>query len=220
MKPGLHWLRNERGIALVTALMLTLISLTIVLAVLYLVTQGTRLSASQKRYQSSLEASYGGVEFFSKELLPKLIAPAVNNELTATLLNDIKGDYTSLSGLDLQMPSGNQCLREKLSLPFASWSSCGATSKTSEPKEAPDVTFTLKGAGGVTGYDVYAKIIDTQAGNTNTSGVELVTGGVVQGLEGVISPGSHYPYLYTMEVQGESESNQEEKARLSVLYAY
>jgi len=45
-------LNNNKGVALVTALMLTLISLTIVMALMYMITQGTTVSASYKRYKN------------------------------------------------------------------------------------------------------------------------------------------------------------------------
>ena len=55
-------LQNERGIALITSLLLTLISLAIVLAVLYLITQGIQVSGSSKRYTNAREASFATVD--------------------------------------------------------------------------------------------------------------------------------------------------------------
>ena len=61
-------LSNERGVALVTALLLTLISLAIVLSALYFVTQQTQLSGASKRYKNVLDATHGGVEVYTKEI--------------------------------------------------------------------------------------------------------------------------------------------------------
>jgi Tfp pilus assembly protein PilX len=46
---------NQRGVALVTALILTLVSLAMVLVVIYFITQGAATSGLQKRYQTALE---------------------------------------------------------------------------------------------------------------------------------------------------------------------
>ena len=210
-------LRNEKGIALVTSLMLTLISLTIILSLLYLVNERTRVSASQKRYLSSLDAGYGGVYFNTMELLPRLITNSVDKTLTTTVLNSVTGSYPG--GLDIEFPSGSACLQSKLGETTGAWTGCGSNSTATDPKVAPDITMTLSGQSGQSGYNVYTKIIDTQPGNTDTSGLDLMTGGVVASLD-VINPGQPVPYLYTLEVQSEKEVNPDERARLSVLYAY
>jgi len=51
-------LNNNKGVALVTALMLTLISLTIVMALMYMITQGTTVSASNKKEGYQLYKSF------------------------------------------------------------------------------------------------------------------------------------------------------------------
>ena len=63
-------LRNENGVALVTALMLTLIALTITMALLYMVISSTKMSGAQKRYKTSREASYAAAtELYPKDIL-------------------------------------------------------------------------------------------------------------------------------------------------------
>ena len=66
-----YW-NSERGIALVTSLMLTLIGLMMTLMMLYIASQNTALSGSQKRYRNSLQASYGGVGVVTDEVIPML----------------------------------------------------------------------------------------------------------------------------------------------------
>src|SRR6266571_9273183 len=170
---------NEKGIALVTALMLTLLSLTIISVVLYFVTEGTKLSAGNKRYQNALEASYGGADFILKDLLPDAFANVDSGIKTA-----LTHDY---NGLALVVPSNvsDACLSQKLSFSSSKWTSC--TNLGTDPKAAPDFKFTLSGLLSQPGYTVYAKIIDTVPGNSDTgnlggnanAGIQFVSGGVI-----------------------------------------
>jgi hypothetical protein len=221
---------NERGAALITALMLTLISLGIIMALMYMVTQGVRQSAAQKKYHSVLEASYGSIDFFGRDLLPRLIVPALEGTLgtTVTSLTSTSGT-TNFSSIDLELPTATNCFQQKLTLPVTSWTSCSADNRTSNPTSNPDMSFVLAGTDNV-GYKVFAKIVATQPGNTDVSGAGgnvagggLQAGGVVSagaGGGGVINPGTHFPYMYTMEIQGEKETTPEERSRLTVLYAF
>lgn len=202
-------IRNEQGVALITALLLTLISLAIVMALLYYVNTGIKLSASQKRYKSVLAASHGGAEVFTKELVPKLF----DGYSTSKLINDF-------SGINLAIAS-RACLDQKLSLPTASWSSvCSNTAKTLEPKQSPDATFKLSGMAGQPGFNVFTKIVDTIPGNSDRSGFALLDSGAgVSGTNSGVAP-KHVVGVYRIEVQGEKEVNPQEKANLTVLYAY
>lgn len=202
-------LNNEDGIALVTALLFTLISLGMVMALLFMVLQQTKLSGAHKRYKNSLEASHGGLQLITKELIPAMFAEATDPTVT------LKGNFASIN-LDT---SSNNCLQQKLMNVSAGWTACGADGKTYDIKKGWDMTFKLQGTSGP-GYNVYAKIVDTQPGNTDTSGFELLDGGAgVTGASAGIAP-KHIPAMYRIETQGESVSNPREKAVLSVLYAY
>lgn len=201
-------LDNDRGIALVTALLLTVLALSIIMAVLYLITQGIQVSAAHKRYKTVLESSYGGVEVFTKDLLGKaIISPTV--EPTNPLLPVSFARYTG-------------CFQKKLNNPTAAWESlgCSATSKSVDAKTAPDARFTLQGAAFQPNFNIYTKIVDTIPGNSDMSGVELLDAGagVAYGSSGV-SP-QHVPAMFRIEVQAERETNAQERANLSVLYAY
>lgn len=55
-------LRNEKGFALVFAMILAVIALVMTLAMLYMVSRGSYVSGQQKRYRTALEASRGGAE--------------------------------------------------------------------------------------------------------------------------------------------------------------
>ncbi len=192
---------NEKGIALVTALLLTLIGLVVVVTTIYFITQGTRLSGLNKRYQTALEASHGAVEIISKEVIPRRITTQVAN----------------LSGLGYGtfMPSyDDACFATKLLNPPTAWGSCD---KTLSPKSSPDIMFSFKGVPPQADFNVYVKIVDTVQGNSDLSGMNLIGHGVVD--PGVINP-QPFPNLYRMEVQGERKNNPDEQASLSVLYAY
>lgn len=190
-------LRNEKGIALVMVLVLSLISLAVVSSLLFMVTQGTRLSGSVKLYRTAEEASQGGIEQI------------------ANLIDD-RGTPTTGT------PTTNTaCLDEKLAESTADWASCTAPEMSLDPSTGPDLTLTF----GATPFQftVSAKIVDTVQGNSETGGLvargELGGKGVVASTTGLISP-PHTPYLHRVEVQSENTANARERARYSVLYAY
>jgi hypothetical protein len=212
-------IRNEKGIALVTSLMLTLISLAVVMALMYFVTAGIQVSAANKRYKNVVEAAYGGVSLAVNEFIPSLnnaIFGDYSSDLTALL-----GKYGS-SNIDLALPSGN-CLKTKLDNATVDW---GACSRSLDPRDKPDMTFVLKSS--LTnhttdaGFRVFTKIVDTpvkgntdKADNANLSKGENITESAE--IEGT---GVTIPTTYRVEVRAERETNPKEKANISVLYAY
>lgn len=204
-------LRLEEGAALVTALMLTMLSLVIAMALLSTVLMGTRMSAGQKRYRSSLAAAQGGVELVTREILPALLQPDPLNTVQTNLTD-------GFSAINLQLPQYS-CLQQKLHNPTNMWSA--ACNDSSDPTLAPDVIFTLGGGSEENGFSVSAKIVDSVPGNSETGGNDLLDPGLsAAGLDEVIHP-QHVPGIYHLSVQGAREGgNDREKARLSVLYAY
>lgn len=201
-------LNNKKGVALVTALMLTLISLTIVMALMYMITQGTTVSASYKRYKTSLEAGYGGTELFSKDILPYVL----RNYTDAALATSVN---TAFSGVNLQLLSTLGCMQSKLTQPSSQWPA--GCSNTADPKQNPDMTFNLMAATG-SPYTIYSKIIETLIGNTDISGLQLEGAGVAEAQSGITPV--HFPYLYRIELQGERSATSRAQANLEVLYAY
>ncbi len=203
-----RFIANKNGIALVTALIMTLISLTIVMSVMYMISQNISTTGMNKRYRSALEASYGGTDILMKELVPKILDGTLN--------------AATYSAIDLTV---DPCLQEKLNNSTASWSS--ACSQIPEAKNSPDIKFKLQAAGGQP-YNVYAKIIDTVVeGNTDMSGLQLEGGGV--GEQNPVVKPKHLPFMYRLEIQAEKASNELvpqsnrtgiEKANISVLYAW
>ncbi len=59
---------NEKGIALITTMVLGFIALGFIGALLYLLTTGTNTSAVEKRYTTALEAAKGGAELIISNL--------------------------------------------------------------------------------------------------------------------------------------------------------
>lgn len=201
-------LRGDNGAALVTALMLTSISLVIALALLYTVSAGTKISASQKRYRSALAAAHGGVELVTREIVPRLLRLEPQSVLQ---------DEFAL--INLKLP-GQNCLRQKLTSATGAWDACSAAQASADPAQAPDLSFTLGGAlPADPSYNVTAKIVDTVPGNSDTTGFDqLEQGSSVAGADEGIRP-QHVPGIYHIAVQGVG-GDPREKACLSLLYAY
>ena len=206
----MNYNKNEKGIALVTALLITLISLAIILAVIYLSTQGTKTSGLTKRYQTALDASNGGVEVLTKDIIPQ----AIGSSLSA-VVGSLPSAYQNM----ISYSSGsNACFNTKLLQPTSNWGTCNDSSL--DPTSSPDMTIKLSGISPQPDFMVYAKIVDTVQGNTDTSGLMLQGTGVVESGSGIVTP-QHNPYIYRIEIQGQRDTaNPDERAKLSVLYAY
>lgn len=207
----MKYIKNEDGIALITALMFTLICLAMVMSLMYYVLTATKMSASQKKYRNSLEASYGGAEFVTKSIIPRLFA---NYSTGRSALAADFGDAATLGlqlGSDLQVKLVNQR--------GAAW---GAASTTIDPKDSPDMVFTLKGQGTSGDFRVYSKIVDTVSGVglLDESGIDYLDAGIGVAGTSTSTQTPRTPNIYSIEVQGEAAVNPKEKAALSVLYAY
>jgi hypothetical protein len=165
----MRYLKNEDGVALITALMFTLICLAMVMSLMYYVLTATRMSAGQKKYRNSLEASYGGTEFVTKTVIPRLFSDYSSGKTSLQI------DFGS-ANLDLQF-GADAALKDKLSKATGAWG--GGVSKTVDPKVAPDFVFTLKGQGSAGDFKVYSKIVDT------ISGVGLIVASGIEYLDPV-----------------------------------
>lgn len=216
----MNTLHNNNGIALVTSLLFTLISLGIVMALLTIVLQGTRLSGANKAYRSATEASYGAVDFIAKDLIPAIFTDKF----------DLAYKEAMLDAINMEFPL-EACFNEKITKSTSEWSACTGSPTTPVATESPDITFNLKADLGdaidPAGYLVHAKIVDTRCGgdatqpctNSDTSGIDyLDAGGGVASASGAVTP-QHRPAYYRIEVQSE-KTNTQQKSQLSVLYAY
>lgn len=146
-------LRNEKGIALITALLMMVLGFAVVVTLLLLVTQGTKISGIEQRYAVALDATKGGGD---------LIIYMIRNGLTSP------PSLANAAG-----PSTSSCLNQKLSKPTsaANWAACSWSTSTSnpalkeaiseDPSEAPDLTLSMNG------YQVFVKITDTKETSTD-----------------------------------------------------
>jgi len=203
-------IRNDSGIALVTALMLTLISLAIIMSLMYMITSDIQRTGATKRYRNALEASYGGTELLVKDLIPYVM----RNSASTTLLTDMQASYGSVTVPTNISPA---CFQAKLTSSTSAWNVPGGCSSTLNPKDNPDVQMSLPGTNGQP-FTVYSKIVNTVAGNTDTSGLQLEGAGVAE--SSITIKPQHFPYTYRVEVEAERSSNPLEKSEISVLYAY
>jgi len=217
----MNLLRDEKGIALVTSLMLTMITLVITMVMLYMVTQSIKTSGAEKAYKTALDAGLGGVDIVTKDALPYLLSATGSYDAT-------KGYYIGKLGTDMNLNSllshaddghlNDACLNAKLTS-APPWAACGPDSTNLDATIAPDISFILKSAvqaSTATGYRISAKIISTTMGSSDLSGREYNTSGTTGAPGGDVGS----PYIYRLEVTGERESNPKERANLTVLYAY
>jgi hypothetical protein len=200
---------NNDGVALVTALMLTLISLGIVMSLMLMVTRSTTVSGMNKRYKTSIEAAYGGTEIITKDVMPMIFRNYSSPTLAADLTDATKGFGSMLQVAD------QKCLQAKLTKPTIGWPT--ECSSTSNPKQSPDLSMTLQATSG-NPFIVYSKIVDTQKGNSDRSGLQLEGAGVAES-NSYITP-QHFPYIYRLEIQGERQNIASGQGNIEVLYAY
>ncbi len=216
---------NEKGIALVTSLLLTLIAVGIIMMLMTTVMTGIRTSAANKRYKNVVQAAYGGVSLAVNEFIPRLNNAIFGNYSSGpdSGLQQLLTEYASTSNISLDIPSPG-CLREKLDNATENWSS--SCSKTLNPKDNPDMTFVLKSDISHfqtnPGFRVFTKIVATPVkGNTDKADLPNLrkAENVIESAE-TESTGVTIPTTYRLEVQAEQEANPRERANISVLYAY
>jgi len=212
-------IRSEKGLALVTVLILSLICLSVISTLLYMVIQGTRFSGFYKRYETAREAALGGAELGADLILDRGALSVPGLAMTST-----SGNFSNCNCGDPDDPNDNldnfgagvrTCLCDKLCDATADWPGC---SLTLNPKDTPDLWFDLTGLN--TTYRVSVKIVDTIRGNSDLSGEDLGGLGVVSSTSGLITA-PPMPYLYRVEINSEDAAAVlEERARLSALYAF
>ena len=217
--------RNEKGIALVSVLILSLIALSIIATLVYLVIQGTRFSGFFKRYETVREAGTGGAEITVDLINNRGRLPVIPDLGLTGFINDcscgdpdVAGDNTF--GDDSAIPTGHpyECLCAKLCDLTADWPE--ACNRTLLATDAPDLTLTLPGIG-VDSFVVNAKIVDTIPGYTDMSGEDLGGTGVVTS-SSLTLRAPPQPYIYRVEVdaQNEDPTKQIERSTISVLYGF
>ena len=224
-------LKNERGIALVLVLVLSVIVLAITAGLIYMVTQGTRFSGMQKRYKTALEANIGGVEAIEHIIILRGESPDLTSFTTALTnagLNPVVPPFvqtpdpgctgtdtfgTPFTGIEakIRTPTNNFDGTPNWSAPSCNSSLSIDTNDTS----TYDFSFQLGSAPDPV-YNVYAKIANTVEGNAAKDLALKKTGVVLSG--GNLVP--HLGYLYTIEIVAQANANPRERAKTSVLFEY
>jgi len=199
----------NKGVALVIVMAIITISSALIAVIVYFVMKGTEYTALNKRYQTSKEASLGGIEFFTKELIPLTI--------NGTNLSTVVTTFNNITAAKVNAVASDSCFLAKLRDATTNWP-VGCDSAL-DAKTSADIKLTLSGTSGSQPFDVYSKIVDTVVGNTNISGVVLEGMGTAESASGVITS-QHFPYMYTIMFQGERQNNPAERAEFEVLYAY
>ncbi len=186
----MNTLRNEKGFAMVFVLILAAISLAMTLAMLIMVGRGSYVSGQQKRFRTAVEAGQGGME-----AMFQLISSRGNP--TTPFTNQLL----------------NASLVPKLAGPTATWVALDNT-MTIDP--GVNTTYDMRIDLGM--YRVYSKVVDTVDGNSGADEGLLKTG-VVNSGSGEVTVVS-VPYLYTIEVLSQHQTNPTERSKLSILYQY
>jgi hypothetical protein len=197
-------LLNNKGIALVLVMILSLISLAIMSGLIYMVTSGTQVSGIGKRYSTALEAGKSGRDVVYQ------VMSARGNPFTAAEATDIFFSITD----------PGTCLPQKLNFATNTWAGFGCDSSIdiiTDPPDADTYDMILQ-LGNNPAYTVYTKIVDTVVGNSGKDEGLLKTGVVISN-PGEVAVGK-IPYLYTIEIVAENATNPMERSRLSLLYQY
>ena len=186
-------LRNERGVALIFVLLLSVVALITTAGLLYIVGKGGYLSGQQKRYNTALEAGRGGVQ------------------ATLQVIADRGIDTIGLTNVFLGANLGT-----KLTGPTATWGVSVDNSSTIDP--AVNSTYDLRFDLGE--YRIYSKVVDTVDGNSGAD-TGLLKVGVVNTGSGEVTV-MNIPYLYTIEELSANQVNPSstERVKISVLYQY
>ncbi|GFO58050.1 type IV pilus minor pilin PilX [Geomonas silvestris] len=198
---------NDKGMALVTSLMMTLIILVIIIGLWTVMDQSIKANTARSSYRNVTEATYGGVDLITKNLVPRLF----DNVSTATIASEYRDLNMSLAA--------SACLRQKLTLSPDKWTACPSSSKDFAPKNSPDIKFNLIDEKKKPSYTVYSKIVDTVPGvpfASGTNGNQLIGSAVAESSAGTTLTLEHY--VYTIEVEGQGATGADKK--LSVVYEY
>jgi hypothetical protein len=135
------FINNEKGIALLTTLMLMVLGFGLVATLLSMVTYGTKTTGLEQEYATALDAAKGGADLVINMAQRKLYTPPS------------LGGATGASADCMEQKMTMQSLGDNVT---GNWRSCTAQATTYDPKTSPDVTLTLSN------HIVYVKIIDTR----------------------------------------------------------
>jgi len=188
-----HRRASERGIALILVLVLSAIGLIVMTTVLYVITMGTQISGSEKRYRTAHEAALGGID-----VIRKIIQDQTNSLIPQVTIAYPNGSFVAKLGAADITGSGFK------------------TAVSIDPLD--DTTYDISVDLGNPVYRVYAKMVQKQQGNTNKGykNVRIKTGVVPA------DPGMgeiHFTY-YTMTILAQKASNPNERVRMDLVHIF
>ncbi len=198
-------IRSEKGIVLVVVLVLSAVALTLVTAMIYLITTGTQSSGLQKRYKTALEAGIGG---------GNVICQLISARGDTTLIGSANLSNFAITTPMLCSGSTGSGLNAKLMSQSASWNANCNRSLSITPTDATSYDMRVD----LGTYRVYAKIVATTVGNTVAETGNL-TGSVATSNTGLVAV-TPISYLYGVEVVSENSNRVDERAKISVLYQF
>ncbi len=210
--------RTERGAVLLMVVVLSAVVLTVMTALIYMVTSGTQVSGLQKRYKTALEAARGGTDIVYQMVglrgAPADVASFTTAMDTVGLTSSIPLMTSTCTGtVGATTYTG---MAAKLMAPTSSWTNCN-TSLSIDPGDPStyDMVFHI---GASVKYNFYAKVVQTVAGNSGGD-TGLNSDSVVTTGSGEITV-SPKPYLYAVEMLAVNPAKNAERAKLTVLYQY
>ncbi len=185
-------LGNDRGVALIFVLLLSVVAMITTAGLLYFVARGGYLSGQQKRFNTALEAGRGGVG------------------ATLQVIDDRGVDTLGLTNITI-----GSDLSTKLGTRTGLWTGLDNSSIID-----PDTPSTYDLRFDLGNYRIYSKIVDTVEGNTGTD-TGLLKSGVVNTQSGEVTV-MNVPFLYTIEELAANQVNpgRTERVKISVLYQY
>jgi hypothetical protein len=184
---------SERGVALILVLVLSAIGLIVMTTVLYVITMGTQISGSEKRYRTAHEAALGGID-----VLRKIIQDQTNSLLPGVIINYPLNGY----------PNGSFVAK------IGAASLAGFDTNASiDPSTSSTYDIAIDIGNPV--YRVYAKMIQKQQGNTNKGYKQVrIKTGVVPADPGMGVVNFTY---YTMTILAQSAVNPNERVRMDLV---
>jgi hypothetical protein len=155
-----HTIHNQKGIALLTTLMLMVLGFGVVATLLYMVTYGTKTTSIEQKYATALDAAKGGADFLINMMQNELYGPPGLGTVVVSASNSLCMEQKMTQAISETNPSASwgpccpdnstqtQCNSDLVNP--ASWDPL-----TSRPI-LPDLTLNVGGC------RVFVKIINTK----------------------------------------------------------
>ena len=182
---------SERGVALILVLVLSAIGLIVMTTVLYVITMGTQISGSEKRYRTAHEAALGCID-----VMRKIIQDQAESTINQVTIGYPNGTFLAkLNASSLTTYNTLVSINTDSSLTY-------------------DITVDV----GNPAYRCYAKMVQKQQGNTNKGYKKVRTKtGVVPADPGMGL--KNYTY-YTFTILAQKAINPDERIKLDLVHIF